>query len=154
MTPALLAEELKKLLDSELKEYTYTDSAGDTRALTIYKYYIDDKQPGEKESVPYIVIRPVSGEDGVEDSTAKCIIVACIRDESGEEAYLGLVNLLERVRQIILSTGTLGKKFPLKKPLKWGVDNEPNKPYYSGFIEVNYYVGHLDDIRRMPFLYE
>ena len=61
---------------------------------------------------------------------------------------------MERVRQIILSTGTLGKKFPLKKPLKWGVDNEPNKAYYSGFIEVNYYVGHLDDIKRMPFLYE
>ncbi|WP_302360340.1 hypothetical protein [uncultured Megasphaera sp.] len=154
MTAVLLANALKKLLDEKLTAYTYTDSSGNTRRITTYTYYLDDKQPGGEDVAPYIVIRPVSGEDDVENSTAKCILVACVRDEAAESGYLGAVNLLERIRQIILTTGTIDKKFPLKRPLKWGIDNEPNRPYYSGYIEVNYYVGHLDDFQKMPMLYE
>ena len=154
MTPVMLANAIKELLDEKLVDYTYTDSAGDTRAIKIYTYYLDDKRPGSGDVAPYIVVRSVSGEDGVDNSTAKCIIVACVRDESPESGYIGVVNLIELIRQILLTTGTVGKKFPLKKPLKWGIDNDPNRPYYSGYIEVDYYVGHLDDFQKMPFLYE
>lgn len=154
MIAVMLAKALKTLLDEKLAAYTYTDSTGKTRRITTYTYYLDDKQPGSEEAAPYIVIRPVSGEDGMENSTAKCVIVACVRDEAAAAGYLGAANLIEQIRQILLTTGTVGKKFPLKKPLKWGIDNEPNRPYYSGYIEVEYYVGHLDDFQRMPFLRE
>ncbi|WP_432642514.1 hypothetical protein [Acidaminococcus sp.] len=154
MTAVMLAKALKTLLDEKLAAYTYTDSSGKTRSITTYTYYLDDKQPGSEEVAPYIVVRPISGEDGVEDSTVKCVIVACVRDEAVEAGYLGAVNLIERIRQILLTTGTVGKKDLLKKPLKWSIDNEPNRPYYSGYIEVDYYVGHLDNFQQMPFLYE
>lgn len=154
MTAVMLAKALKVLLDEKLAAYTYTDSSGKTRSITTYTYYLHAKQPGSEEVAPYIVIRPVSGEDGVESSTAKCIIVVCVRDEAAEAGYLGTVNLIERIRQILLTEGTVDKKFPLKKPLKWSIDNDPNRPYYSGYIEVDYYVGHLDDFQQMPFLYE
>jgi hypothetical protein len=36
MTPVMLTNAIKELLDEKLVDYTYTDSAGDTRAIKIY----------------------------------------------------------------------------------------------------------------------
>lgn len=33
MTPVMLTNAIKELLDEKLVDYTYTDSAGDTRAI-------------------------------------------------------------------------------------------------------------------------
>ena len=59
MTPVMLANAIKELLDEKLVDYTYTDSAGDTRAIKTYAYYLDDKRPGSGDVAPYIVVRSV-----------------------------------------------------------------------------------------------
>lgn len=154
MTSIILVDALKDLLDKSLEEYTYTDSEVNTRKVTVYKYYLKQRERGDEEYTPYVVIRPIEGNDTLEESTVKCAIVIAVRDTDPEQGYVNTVNLIEHIRQCLLKTLYIGGRFPIKRPLTWAIDNEPNAPIYMGSIIVECNVANFENISEIPFLSE
>ena len=154
MTSIILVDALKDLLDKSLEEYTYTDSEVNTRKVTVYKYYLKQRERGDEEYTPYVVIRPIEGNDTLEESTVKCAIVIAVRDTDSEQGYVNTVNLIEYIRQCLLKTLYIGGRFPIKRPLTWTIDNEPNAPIYMGSIIVECNVANFENISEIPFLNE
>lgn len=154
MTPVVLVDELAALLFDKTREYRYSGSNDNEKEIGVYKYYLPNREVGDEEITPYIIIRPLQGESNLTESVVQCAIIVAIRDTDPREGYLHTTNLIEHIRQILLTTVAIGSKFVLKHPIKWVIDNEPNTPIYMGYITADFNVGHLDSFQDIPFLYE
>lgn len=153
MTPLHLIDDMAAWLRPVLQSYEVHGATGDTKPVSVYTYYADipdayDASPRE----PYVLLRPLGGTDDWDESTAKCAIVVAVRDEDGKDGYVQTMNLLEHIRQHLLTSAAVANKYPIKRPIQWGIDNEPNIPVYMGYITVEVNIGHLDNAGAIPFL--
>ncbi len=98
------------------------------------------KRSGENgKDFPFIVIRPVEGEDNEDDSTATVKITFGVYTEEGiEGGFNDVTNMVDRARRGLLQTRFLDKKYVLNLPLRWTLGDEDSAdhphPYYHGAI--------------------
>ncbi|KAA9003984.1 hypothetical protein F4V43_11260 [Paenibacillus spiritus] len=81
--------------------------------------YIGDA-PGEETARPVLLIRPHKGHSDEEEATAR-IRLEISSDAPGEAGYADMMNLLERVRVLLLRERTLERRFRLDANWKWSV---------------------------------
>lgn len=154
MTSIMLIDALAQFVEQEVKEYRYKAANGEDRTLSVHKYYLNAREGYDSSITPYIIVRPMEGMDEIQESTVKCAIIVAVRDEDVEYGYLGVVNILEHLRQAILRQVSIGKQFTVKRPLKWAIDEIPNSPIYTGYLVVEFRVPGVDSFQQLPELYE
>lgn len=153
MTSVFLVDALAEHIKKAMAEYRYEGPSGETRTISVHKYYLKARDAYEQSITPYILVRALEGTDDIEESTVRCVIIVAVRDEDGERGYLGTVNILEHLRQSLLTKVAIGGKFPLRRPLKWTIDNEPNTPIYTGYIAADFMVPRIDSFQELKDLY-
>lgn len=152
MTSALLVEALAEHIEKAMAEYRYKRQDHTECRLTIHKYGLQ-REAYEEFLDPYIIIKPVEGNDDIDESTVKCLLMICIREEDTEIGYRGMMNIIEHLRQSLLSTVAIGKRFPVKRPLKWAIDSEPNNPTCTGYIALECNVSTITCFQELKELY-
>lgn len=105
---------------------------------------------------PCVVVRPVKCTGGDLTDQLTVILTVGVFDESNRcmEGPEWLVNILERIRQLLEAQPLLEKKYELEGPLTWEVFDETLRPFWFGEMVTEWSLYHparsvpLDDDYR------
>ncbi|WP_339225717.1 hypothetical protein NYE80_31020 [Paenibacillus sp. FSL H7-0357] len=118
VTIFLLIKAIQTFLENELVD----------DAFAVPNVYLGDLPPNSADSqedpeYPFIIIRPFEGEGGKDNiqSQIKLLFRTRPRDNSG---FIDLLNLMERVRILLMRQGILEKKFAINDSWKWKLIEE------------------------------
>ncbi|GIP25468.1 hypothetical protein J23TS9_05980 [Paenibacillus sp. J23TS9] len=115
---------LKKFFIAEFADLILSTRDGQEKAPGVAIGWPKAKEAGDSsQSYPYIIIRPTeytdeTGQDA--DSTVKVQIILGAYGE-GEDGLIELMNLSERVRQLLQISGPIEKKYRMEPTYKWGL---------------------------------
>ena len=109
-----------------------TENSNNLTAVQVIPGFLDDDSPkaGKPDSipVPFVIVRLLSAEDGSQQSTAIVKIIATTYSRHGQ-GWRDALEVLERIRQTLLTNRTVAKKFRLEFPVKIEVPEERPWPY-------------------------
>ncbi len=145
MTTAILMHELKTFVE---KAVAHLQIGKDDKVPTVHLGYLPIKRVPDPQSPPvskhssseepYILIRPLEGEDEQNLGLAKVLIGFGCYDET-EQGYIDLLNMIEDVKQAILRAGLIGDgmyEIAEDKKIKWHIYGDDNWPEWIGQLET------------------
>lgn len=149
MTPADIVERISRFFEERLGELRPLDSEGKERKISIYRYNLPspaptkmaadgDPQPDEYEGMmPAVVVAPVSFEDKAFEDGASLMtvsIMACAyADDAGNvNGPRSILNVLERIRRLLLTYRVIDQVCEIQEPLSWQLYDETTKPLWFG----------------------
>lgn len=147
MTPMDCAQELAKFLQEKNADYTLQDEEVKENPINVYAGFLPlAKSSKEKAKLcPSIVVRPVEVEDqsggmGGGISTVSLQLLFVTYNKAMQDGHLELYHLLEKNRQALLKSQTIGKRFRLSLPMKTMIPDEQPFPMWWGYMEVKYLI--------------
>lgn len=101
----------------------------------------------------YALIRAIKGTITTDESTAIVRIIFSAKDTDVEDGYITVINMMEHVKQSILSRHFIGDKaFTYDRHITWVIDEEEAYPQYFGYLEVPFYIGNPHQIDADVYL--
>ncbi len=144
MTKVMLIESLKEFIAEAVSSFSLPckPEKGDTeqifRAPDVHRMRLPDSNSATKKA-PYIIVQFVNGNDLWKDgtqseATAVVRFIFCVYCEDEEEGAMSLLNVMEKVRQKLLSVEVIGDCFKLDtgEGLESLVYPEDTAPFYAG----------------------
>ena len=162
MTPLLLLDSLVYFLRDNFAGYQLVNKKGDLQQIKIYPQYvpqpaaitINNRATGLKNyseldydaNFPCIVVRIVDitdKEEGKPDqSRANVKIITGIYDANPEcQGYRDIMNIQDKIRDLLLTNRILIKKFMLDMPLITKILDADTWPVYFGEMNLVYNIG-------------
>lgn len=140
MTPIEAMENVAARIRSVVKEYSTHQKRG-TLPISVYAGYPPfSTKPEQRESYIYCyAVRVHDTEDSY--SWVDIEIGFSICDEDPKEGCLSLYNLMEHVRQALLTKRTLGGRSSLLFPLEGEIVDPQPFPQWQGRLTVSYTIG-------------
>lgn len=104
-----------------------------------------------REIFPCIVVRPVKCTGGESADQLTVLITIGVFDDSNEcvDGPEWLVNILERIRQLLESQRLLEKRYELEGPITWEIFDETLRPFWFGEMVTEWNLYH--PARNVPF---
>ena len=155
MTPLLCLEAVCTFLETLFREYRLPSSDGD-RAIAVYHHFLPEPPQGKMNShaedgmpvpqepgdeyeglMPAVIVRPLKwGEqalgDGVSELTLCITVGVHSRDPQNQEGAQAVMNVLEHIRQALLSRRLLDQRYEIQTPVSWEFFNEELRPLWFG----------------------
>ncbi len=125
MTPLILQNKVKEELELFLEKFN------------IYEQSLPPRKGKDDSHFPYALIELGNGEENDEEATQEIVITFGVKDEVEDySGYTGIVNVVQEVRQHMLSKKIIGEMFEVKKPIKWVLpeSNETYPKYFGGIL--------------------
>lgn len=144
MTPIEAMENVATRIRDVVKEYS-THQRWGTLPVSVYAGYPPfSTKPEQRES--YIYCYAVKVHD-TEDRYSRVDIEIgfSIFDEDPKEGCLSLYNLMEHVRQALLTKRTLGKRSRLLFPLEGEIVDPQPFPQWQGRLNVSYTIAQPEE---------
>ena len=142
-----LIDALRDFITAQVKEYEYEfqrpNGEVDRKTPIVHSAFLPIRTTAETEYSPFVVVRLIKINDEQDASYADLRIVFDVHDTDAEANWRSLFNLMEHVRQALLKTRTIGKKFRIKLPLTYEAAVYSQSPYPEGygFLNATYQIG-------------
>lgn len=143
MTPTILLETLRDYIEEKTKDLILplrvkTGATEKERPPKVYMMNLPSKED-EIQQIPYILIKYLTGKDeqqpGSEtESEVRVRLIVATYNEDGQEGALALLNVISRIRLVLLKDREIGGQFRLIMPIESIVYPENTSPYYLGEI--------------------
>ena len=91
----------------------------------------------------YVLIRVLDGESDHEESTVKVRFIICAADRDTMEGWITVLNILEDIRQAILSRTIICKRYTYNDPVKWVVEEDEAFPAYFATLDVQFVIPNV-----------
>lgn len=144
MTLVDLLTELHQFIIDTMDNYVLVDK--DNRPyppIYIKKGYFPSRIEGERrDNAPYILVQVLEGRDEKDKSTAKARIIVGIRDVDIDQGWLNTLNVIEHIRQALLTTRPIGGRFQLDRPMEWAINDRQPEPIWIGWIDATFDIGN------------
>lgn len=162
MHAALIVEAIAKYLEEGLADLLPEGDDGRERRIVVCRYNLPDPAParmaGSEETradsyegmMPAVVVSPISYEDkALEDGssvlTVSVMAGAFSRDAMNVRGPWTVVNILERVRRLLLTDRLVDGAYEAVEPLSWQLFDESCKPLWFGEMTTRWRI--LNPIR-------
>ena len=156
MTPVQTIEAICRFFERELVNLRPDGQSADgkssmEKSLTIYPYGFPEPAPtqmtknvGRGESfasyermMPAVAVVPVSYEDKVLEDGTSLLTVSIMagvfsKDRMNQEGPWAVMNILERIRRLLLTHRILEDACEVQEPLSWQLYDETTKPLWLG----------------------
>lgn len=149
-TPLILVDELCRLITEATRELVLEAKEGAPRPPSVTPGFMDtdEPRPGKppdddiEKAVPFVLVRFLSGEDTEEAGagTATIRLIATTYSKSGQ-GWRDPLEVLERIRQAILTHRPLASRFDLQLPVKWDMPDEQPWPYWIAWMTTTWAIG-------------
>ena len=148
-TPLILVDELCKLISKATAELVLEAKAGTSpRPLSVIPGFLDEDEPRPgrppddevEKAVPFVLVRFIAGEDTEQAGTATIRLIATTYSKHGQ-GWRDPLEVLERIRQAILTHRPLASQFDLQLPIKWDMPEEQPWPYWIAWMTTTWAVG-------------
>lgn len=139
MTTILLMQALKLFLQSEL--------AGDvTTVPNVHLGYLPEKtaENRQQEEYPFILLRPIEGEGTEEQYRVKLLLLFATKSDD-DSGFLDVLNLMERVRIMLLKKRLIDNRFYMEMPYKWKFYDEQAQPEWFGEAVTTWSLPHVQE---------
>ena len=148
MNPVIAVESIAQFLEAELVNIRPDGDRGTEREITVYRYNLPDPAPAQMAAsqeitadsyegmMPAVVVSPIAYEDkSIEDGYSILTVVlqvgAFSRDEQNVQGPWAVMNILERIRRLLLTYRTV-EGYEVIEPLTWQLFDESTKPIWLG----------------------
>lgn len=151
MTPVQTVEAICRFLERELVNLRPDGDEGTERVITIYPYNLPEPAstqmaqhveegatPDSYEGMmPAVVVAPVSYEDKVLEDDSSLLAVSLMvgvfsKDRENRYGPWAVMNILERIRRLLLTHRILEDACEVQEPLSWQLYDETTKPIWLG----------------------
>ncbi|SDD89654.1 hypothetical protein [Sporomusa acidovorans] len=144
-TPLILVDELCRLITDATGELILEAKTGPSRPPSVIPGFLDDDEPKpgkppEEKAVPFVLVRFRSGEDTEQAGMATVRLIATTYSKHGQ-GWRDPMNVLERIRQAILTHRPLVRQFDLQLPIKWDMPEEQPWPYWIAWMTTSWTIG-------------
>lgn len=134
MNPVLLVGELCTFLQTVVDEFALeTGKGSDKKAPQVVEGWLPPKETTDVPDVPYVIVRLTDGEDNADNAQVNVRILVGTYSED-IAGWKDAANVMLRIRERLLTTRTLAKKYRMELPLKWKLFEEPPYPVWIGEI--------------------
>jgi hypothetical protein len=159
MNAALAVEAIAQYLETELVNLRPDGDDGRERNISVYRYNLPNPAPAQMADasdttpdsyegmMPAVVVSPISWEDkALEDGssvlTVSIMAGAFSRDPMNVEGSSAVLNMLERIRRLLLTHRIVGDAFEVVEPLNWQLYDEGYKPLWFGEMTTQWRILH------------
>lgn len=141
MTIVEVMDNLKAELEKVVQEY-HTDQPSGIWPIAVYAGFPPERISSEEgKSFIYCLVHNWEDSDNVNYSTVDVEIGFSIYDEDSDDGIRSLYNVMEHVRQHLLSNTIIAGRNALKLPLKGTVSKQQPYPNWLGVITATYSIG-------------
>lgn len=147
MTPAFFVAALKEEIESAVKDYKMEAENQPEKPVSVYAQHIPDEAFENDTYYPFVLctvqkIKDTANEDKAEweASTVTAGLMVAVYGEN-REAWRDLLNLMEHIRQHLLTKRTVGERHRLILPISWEVPEVQPYPFWHGYGTLEYTIG-------------
>ncbi len=156
MTPAMLVSNLVDEIKDATKNYIMEAEYQEDKSISVYAQHIPDAEFENDSFYPLIIVSLESLADS-EPNTGRDFSVATIGLTFGVFAevpngWRDLLNLMESVRQRVLTKRTIANKYRLILPTKFETIERQPYPFWYGYGTLTYTVAQPQE--KLPEYYE
>ena len=158
MTPLDLLEALKgycEEITKEMRLLTRVPKNGiqaAERAPAVFIGSLPDKE-SEKKTIPYILLKLLTGKDDEEESICRVRIICVTYSEDKQENYIQCLNMITRIKTKLLEDVVIDSRFSCQKPVEFIIYDDDLEVYQIGEImtiwemqqvkrDIRKYLGH------------
>ncbi len=143
MIPVNLLFALKAEIEDAIKDYKMAAENQADKKVTVYAQHIPDDDFLEDTYYPLIIIslqKVRDSEDGADTAEASTATVGFTFGVHGfdPDAWRDLLNLMEHVRQRLLTHRTIAESYRLVLPIEWETIEAQPYPFWFGYGTVTY----------------
>lgn len=117
MTPINLIKALAKEIRRELKDFKLQAEYQPAREIRVYEQIMPLSQAEDDTFFPNVVVNLVRVDEDGEDSIAMVNLSVAVYGGEDEEGWQDLFNIVERIRQFVLTHTKIAGRFPLEMPI-------------------------------------
>lgn len=143
MTQVQLLKDLVGFTKEVLQNQRYIDGDGNEKEIEVKAGFLKQKEMRDNAYDHYVLIRVLEGESDHEESTAKVRFIICASDRDTMDGWITVLNILEDIRQAILSRTIICKRYTYKDPVKWVVEEDEAFPAYFATIDVQFVIPNV-----------
>lgn len=132
-----LADELREVAKDEKFIAQYQDA----RKLNVYIQSVPTNEFQSDQFYPLLCVEFISLEDEVTDSVASVLLTLGTYKGERSDGWRDHLNLLEGVRQYLLTHEIIGKRFPLQFPIYTGLVEPSSENFMFSNIFLQYRIG-------------
>ena len=146
MTPIVCAKEVAALIKEKFVGYKADDDKVAGNGITIKDGYLPMATTNEEKAkqCPYIIVRPATiiddPDDQDQESKVDFQIIISTYNSDKNDGHLELYDLIETVRQTLLTNTIVGECFELQTPIKTHIIEAQPYPVWVAYIELSYLV--------------
>lgn len=143
MTQVKLLEALVEFTKDVLRNQKYIDGDENEKEVEVKAGFLKQKEMRDNAYDRYVLIRVLDGESDHEESTVKVRFIICATDRDTVEGWIPVLNILEDIRQAILSRTIICKRYTYKDPVKWVVEEDEAYPAYFAELDVQFVIHNV-----------
>ena len=143
MTQVKLLEALVEFTKDVLRNQKYIDGDENEKEVEVKAGFLKQKEMRDNAYDRYVLIRVLDGESDQEESTVKVRFIICATDRDTVEGWIPVLNILEDIRQAILSRTIICKRYTYKDPVKWVVEEDEAYPAYFAELDVQFVIHNV-----------
>ena len=138
MTPLFLLEALREVIYEKIKGMTIEERPVQVRTGFLPpKINKPDSDPDEENTVPFVLVRLLEGEDTFDHAGVTVAIYVCTWSES-EKGWRDAVNVMMAIRLLLEQYPTLDERYRLEYPFKWKMFEDQPWPEWFGAITTKW----------------
>ena len=143
MTQVQLLKDLVGFTKKVLQNQKYIDADGNEKEIEVKAGFLKQKEMRDNTYDHYVLIRVLDGESDHEESTVKVRFIICVADRDTIEGWITVLNILEDIRQAILSRTIICKRYTYNDPVKWVVEEDEAYPAYFATLDVQFVIHNV-----------
>lgn len=144
MIPTFLQDDLNEELKEILKDSTFKDTNGERKKINVFSQDLpveSNREDEDEDPFPYIINKLDSGDIQSEESAheVKVLLIIGIYDEDrNRQGYKDVLHIINKIYERFAKQNVLNKRYVVKVPFRWTLQDEDTHPYYFGGIEMSF----------------
>lgn len=142
MTPANLILALAKEIETAVKDYKLKAENQGDRKITVYAQHIKDEDFEDGAYYPLVIVSLQKAKDHLDNSGPEASMATVgltfgvfAEDKNG---WMDLLNIMEHVRQRILTNRTIEQTYRLTDVVEWETIEAQPYPFWFGYGTLKY----------------
>lgn len=141
MTPVMLIEALASELEEAVKHFRCIAELQPPKRVRVYRQAVPQEEFEVDSFYPFIIVELLSFEDTPEGSLASILLtLGTYHGERRADYWREHLNILEEIRQYILSHRTIGRQFILNLPTYGGMVEPQSESFLYSNMFLQYYI--------------
>jgi hypothetical protein len=151
MNVSIMMDDLVKEIERATMHLQLETKNKTFRAPQIIDGYLPPKNPKDPQAIedfPFVIVRYLSDEGQMENSTAKVKVICGVYSEDDRRGWRDFLNLSNTIKTHFSSTPFFGKCFEVQLPIKREFPEEQGVPEWMGWLMLTISIPNIKAVNE------